>query len=76
MSNQSSVDLARKLLAEAMRVELKDIANEASIETTLNWDSLVHAQLMVAIEDHLGRELTSDEVLSVESLQDVAKLLS
>ena len=44
---------------------------EDSRETVPEWDSLAQINLIAAIEDAVGGELTTDEVLGIKSVVDV-----
>ncbi|MEM9288357.1 MAG: acyl carrier protein [Pseudomonadota bacterium] len=49
---------------------------ETSLLTTPAWDSLAHIRLVLAVEAHVGRQLTPDEIVSIVSLSDVHVLLT
>ena len=66
---------ARSLLAAAMEMEVADIADDAAIGRLDNWDSLAHMRLILALEAHLGAELTPDTVVGLGSLADVVTVL-
>lgn len=68
-------DAARKLLGEMTRQEADAIPPDAAIGTFDPWDSLAHVRLFVALEEKLGRSLTSHEAVSIRSLKDVQLLL-
>ncbi len=67
---------ARRLLAEALKVDAAGIADDASIETTVGWDSIVHLELVMAMEDLLDMEIPSDEAVDIATLDDVKRLLA
>jgi len=69
-------ETARRLLATALQVDGGEIDGEAAIGRTERWDSLAHMRLMLGLEEHLGRTLTSEEMLSIESLGDLIALLN
>ena len=39
------------------------------------WDSLAHIRVIAAIENHLGDELDTMEILEIEQLSDIAAIL-
>ena len=47
---------------------------EDSPQTIATWDSLAQVNLIVSIEDAIGIELTTDEVLSLNSVAAVVKV--
>ncbi|TDI64419.1 MAG: acyl carrier protein [Alphaproteobacteria bacterium] len=66
---------ARQLLASALQVEPPQLDAEAAIGRTERWDSLAHMRLVLVLEEHLGRTLTTEEMLALESLADIAAFL-
>lgn len=71
----NSMGKARALLAEALEVAADNLSEDASVSTTEAWDSLAHIRVIAAIEAHLGSELDSMEILEIESLPDIVKIL-
>lgn len=49
---------------------------EDSPETIAAWDSLAHINLILAIEDAIGAELTTDEVLQLTSVKTIVEICS
>lgn len=66
---------AARLLATALQVEPGEVPQDAAIGTTERWDSLAHMRLVLAIEESLGKQLTTDEMLAIESYADVVTLV-
>ncbi len=75
-SNQAARLLARRLLADAIAAEPALIPQHARIGIFERWDSLAHLRLILALEQQIGRQLDPDEAITVESLDDVARLLN
>ena len=71
----NSWSTARSLLAAAMEMEVADIADDAAISRLDSWDSLAHMRLILALEEHMGAELTPDTVVGLGSLVDVVTVL-
>ena len=67
---------AKKILAEALSLNYLDIDNKASPITYDNWDSLNHVKLIIAIEKEIGRNLETFEILSLDSLEKIKKILT
>ncbi len=67
---------AKKILAQALKVSTDDISDDAAIGRTERWDSLAHMQLILALEESLGRVLDTDAMLAIESLADIEALVS
>ncbi len=71
----SEIGTARRLLAEAVHVELAAVPEDARIGSFERWDSLAHLRLVLALEAQVGRELDAEEVVRIECLDDVRALL-
>jgi acyl carrier protein len=66
---------ARSLLAEALGCPVEAVAPDAAIGTLPTWDSLAHLKVVLAIEERIGRALSTEEILEVTSLESIARLL-
>ncbi len=71
--SDDAILMARRLIAEATERPLADIPEDASIATLPAWDSLAHVRLIIAIEAALGAPLQTDEMLSIDSVEAVAR---
>jgi len=67
---------ARRLLAEAVSTVVRQVPKDARFDQLDRWDSLAHMRLILAMEEQLARPLSTEEILSIESLADIAKILS
>jgi acyl carrier protein len=72
----ANLAVARQILATAVRLPESVIADDAAIGTLEAWDSLAHVRLMTALEEVVGAQLASDEIVAVAKLADVAALLA
>ncbi len=71
----SGSNAAKRLLAEATGAEPTFVPDDARIGSFERWDSLAHMRLVLALEQLVGRELDPDEVVEIESLEDVRVIL-
>lgn len=67
---------ARTLLADAINADATSVPDDARLGFLEQWDSLAHLRLILALETRIGRTLDPDEVVRIESLDDVAALLN
>ena len=67
---------ARAILANALQVDIGEVDHHSAIGVTERWDSLAHLRLILGVEEHLNRSLTSEEMLAIESLADIEAILS
>ena len=73
MSN--AMNQARALLAQALEVGADSLPDDTSMNSSEAWDSLAHIRVIAAIENHLGGELDTLEILEIEQLSDIAAIL-
>ncbi|MCZ6773326.1 MAG: phosphopantetheine-binding protein [Proteobacteria bacterium] len=66
---------ARRLLANALQMNVDELESDAAIGRTERWDSLAHMNLILALEQYLGQPLDTDTMLAIESLADIIALL-
>lgn len=67
-----SIETVKAILAE--KVDISNLKEEDSL-TALGLDSLDLVEVMLAIEDELGIEFTSEEIASLSTLKDVINLI-
>jgi acyl carrier protein len=67
---------ARRMLAEALELDAVQLPPDASVVTMREWDSLAHMRLVEVMERELAAELPPDLLLSIGSLDDVARVLA
>ena len=67
---------AKKLLAEAANCDASAIPDDVRIGRFESWDSLAHLRLVLGIEAQIGRQLDPDESVRIETLTDIAALLT
>lgn len=67
-------DTARSLLSDAIGdgIQLEDAPK---LGETKGWDSIAHMRLILALEEKIGRQLNPNEMLGLETLDDIAALL-
>ncbi len=71
----SAHESATRLLAGALMISERDVPADARLGRVDQWDSLAHARLLLALEEKLGRMLTTEEAVAIESITDIAQLL-
>lgn len=57
----------KEVLARVFNVGIDVITDEASPDTIEAWDSLRHMNLVLALEEEFGVELTDDQVVEILS---------
>jgi len=59
----------KELMARVFGVEVTAIGDDASPDTIENWDSLRHMNLVLALEEEFGIELTDEQTVEILSYQ-------
>ena len=66
---------AREILAGALEMAPDALPDAAAIGVVEAWDSLAHMRLVLALEEAVGGELESEEIIGIERLADIAEIL-
>jgi acyl carrier protein len=66
----------REVLANVFAVGVEMINDEASPDTIEVWDSLRHMNLVLALEENFGVELTDDQVVEILSYKLIKIVMS
>jgi acyl carrier protein len=64
-----------RLIAEILGVEYSEVGQQTGPGTIAKWDSLAHIQLVAAIEETYKVQLSTDEIVNLLSVKDIATLL-
>jgi acyl carrier protein len=70
------LQLAKALLADALRVDPSRIPDDATMRSFRQWDSLSHMELIALTEEKLSCTLTMDDIVRMTSLEGLAALLA
>lgn len=65
----------RQVMALVFNVSEEAVGGDAAIMETPGWDSLGHANLMLAIGEEFGVELSTDEMLDLQTLAGIVEFL-
>ncbi len=57
----------KEILSSILEIEIKDVDENASIDTIDNWDSLKQMNIIVAIEEEVGIEFNEEETVLLNS---------
>ena len=68
----NAIETVKQILSE--KVDITNLKEEDSLQS-LGLDSLDLVEVMLAIEDELGIEFTSEEIAQLTTLKDVVKLI-
>lgn len=71
----SAMENARRIVAEATRTPLEQLSDEAGIDTLQGWDSIAHVNIILAVEQVSGKQLTPEAIVSIVSVRTIADIL-
>ena len=63
------------LVAETLGVEASAVGPKTGPGNPPKWDSLAHIQLVTVIEEIYGVKMSTDEIVNLQSVSDIATLL-
>ncbi len=66
---------AREFLAEVMKIDIAELPENPSPENVEDWDSLTHSEILMTLEDRIGRELDAEEIATLDGLADIQSIL-
>lgn len=66
----------KQLMADLFRMKPEEIVDDLTMKNTDVWDSLKHMELVLAIEQEFGIELTFDEIVAMQNVQDIKRVLN
>ena len=68
-------DKVEALLAEVLQIPVAEITDDLAMKDVEAWDSLKHMELVVSLEETFGVELTFDEIVAMQSVREIKRLL-
>lgn len=66
----------KDIMASVFEVSSKEINEESSSETIENWDSMMHMNLIVALEEEFEVEFDEEEIIEMMDYQSILDILS
>ena len=63
------------LLAEAFSADPAELVDDASPERISGWDSLTHLNMTVALEEHFGVSLSTDDIMQMQNVGAIRRIL-
>jgi len=64
-----------EILALSLDLDVSEIRNNSDINNLPEWDSLSHIKIVLAIEEKLERDLTTEEIIDISDVNSINKLL-
>ena len=63
------------VLAESLRLREDQVSDNLSMKTSEYWDSLTHMELISALEQTYGIELTRDDIVAMTDVASIRRIL-
>ena len=64
------------LLADLFKIAPVSITDDLAMKDTDVWDSLKHMELVVGLEASFEIELSTDEIIAMQSVAEIKKILT
>ncbi|KAA3617581.1 MAG: acyl carrier protein [Calditrichaeota bacterium] len=69
-------DKLNTLMSDLLRLESSQVTDDLKMRDSDVWDSLKHMELIVSIEDAFCIELESEEIVQMDSVKAIKKILA
>jgi acyl carrier protein len=69
-------DQIQRIIAAAINVAPDSVGDGLTMRDTPAWDSLKHMEIIVGIEQAFAVELSFDEIVAMQSVADIRKVLA
>ncbi len=68
-------DLLRSTVADVLGVAAADLTDDSSVDSIESWDSLNHLNIVMALEEAFGVQLSADDVIEMRSIATIRQIL-
>ena len=65
-----------EILALSLDLDASEIQNNSGINNLPEWDRLNHIKIVLAIEEKLERNLTTEEIIDISDVNSINKLFN
>ena len=65
----------KNIFSDIFKIKISKINNKINITNLPAWDSLNHANLIIAVEQEFGVRFKSDEISVLSSFEKISKIL-
>lgn len=65
-----------QILCDVLRLKKNQLNDDLSMETTENWDSLKHMDLITSMEDELKIKFRMDEIVIMKDIKTIKKIIN
>lgn len=75
MENIKIRDSVKEILIKVLKVSSEKITDDLTMKDLDAWDSLNHMELIISLEETFGIQLTFDEIVAMQSIQEIRRIL-
>lgn len=61
----------QQIIADVLGIDREQVVPELSYQSVVEWDSLNHVNLMLALEEKIGREIDGDLMVELTSVRAI-----
>ncbi|HWQ30067.1 MAG TPA: acyl carrier protein [Negativicutes bacterium] len=65
-----------KVVADQVGIDIEDISEESDLEDDLGCDSFDVVEIIMKLEDDLGKEIPDDEFIKINTIGDIVKFFT
>ncbi|MBI4619662.1 MAG: acyl carrier protein [Desulfobacterales bacterium] len=76
MGNESVEAKIKAIIVEQLGIDAEDVVNEASFVDDLGADSLDLVELIMALEEEFGQEISDEEAENIQTVQEAIDYIS
>lgn len=76
MTNEAILERVRCIVAEVTEVEVERITLQSSPANLEEWDSLAQVNIVLSLEQELGRQFSPDQIERMASVEKIVEVLS
>ena len=70
------MDKINEIIIDTLKVSKEQTELNLGMDDVANWDSLTHMNLIVAIEDEFGIEISGDDIAEMISFESIKKIVA
>lgn len=71
----NTIEQLKKIIADDLKIAETNVSEETEIGGIDGWDSLHNVQIFAAIEKQFSIKLKSEQIIDLETVGDIAKLI-
>ena len=65
-----------RILNKVLKIEIRELNENLSMQDCEIWDSLKHMELIISIEENLNIELSMDDVMNMTNIGTIKKIVN